>query len=88
MARPSYGERDPQAWAMQRSMKISAGQANRFGLIHMLGNVQEWVMDGGELRVLGGSYTDPIGECSASTARIHDGHAASDTGFRLVRELS
>jgi hypothetical protein len=54
----------------------------------MLGNVQEWVLEGGRLSAMGGSFSDPIGLCLATTARGHQGQGAADTGFRLVRELT
>lgn len=69
-------------------LPVSAGQVNEFGLLHMLGNVQEWVMNDTQLQVFGGAFTDPISECLVTTARVHDGQAAANTGFRLVRELS
>ncbi len=64
------------------------GQLNDFGLKNMLGNAQEWVLDGEKLSALGGSFADPIGMCVATTAREHNGEGAPDTGFRLVRELT
>ena len=66
----------------------SAGAANRYGLVNMLGNVQEWVYDGQRLEARGGAFSDPIQECVAQTARAHGGEADERTGFRLVRELS
>jgi len=64
------------------------GLLNDFGLKNMLGNVQEWALDGEVLNALGGSFADPIGMCVAGTAREHGGEPAPDTGFRLLRELS
>ena len=66
----------------------NAGLGNDFGLVHMLGNVQEWVMDAGDINVVGGAYADPIGECVAQTTKRHEGKPDSRTGFRLVREVS
>ena len=64
------------------------GLGNDFGLVHMLGNVQEWVLDDGELNAVGGSFSDPIRDCVVETTRTHAGEATQDTGFRLVREVS
>jgi hypothetical protein len=64
------------------------GQVNDYGLKNMLGNVQEWVLNGAELNALGGSFADPIGVCVAATVRAHGGEGELDTGFRLVRELT
>jgi formylglycine-generating enzyme required for sulfatase activity len=65
----------------------STGTANAFGLVNMLGNVQEWVIDSGTLKVAGGAYRDPIGECAVTTVKPHDGSADAVTGFRLVRDV-
>ena len=54
----------------------------------MLGNVQEWVIDGNDIRALGGAFSDLIQECVPQTARGHGGEADGSTGFRLVREIS
>lgn len=66
----------------------SSGQAGEFGLINALGNAQEWVLDGGKLRVAGGAFDDAIGDCVPTTVRDHQGRADAVTGFRLVREIS
>jgi formylglycine-generating enzyme required for sulfatase activity len=66
----------------------NTGQGNEFGLINMLGNVQEWVVDPDGISALGGAYSDPIQECVPQTARAHGGEADDSTGFRLVREIS
>ncbi|MGE0622953.1 MAG: bifunctional serine/threonine-protein kinase/formylglycine-generating enzyme family protein [Pseudomonadales bacterium] len=66
----------------------ATGAGNDFGLLNMLGNVQEWVLEEDGIYAVGGSYSDPIGACIAATERPHDGAPAADTGFRLVREIS
>jgi hypothetical protein len=64
------------------------GQANEFGLVNVLGNVQEWVLNLGRVQALGGGYKDPINKCVVQTARNHAGDPDEVTGFRLVREVS
>jgi hypothetical protein len=66
----------------------AAGSPNRFGLVNVLGNVQEWVLVAGELMAAGGAFRDPIAECAVETLRPHDGAADPATGFRLVREVT
>jgi hypothetical protein len=70
------------------AIAADSGASNEFGLKNMLGNIQEWVLDGEKIMAVGGAYNDPIGSCLAETARAHDGSPAADTGFRLVREVS
>ncbi|MDZ7669717.1 MAG: protein kinase [Gammaproteobacteria bacterium] len=64
------------------------GTPNPYGLVNALGNVQEWVMDGGELKAAGGAFRDPIADCRLDTLRNHDGQPDPVSGFRLVREVS
>jgi len=66
----------------------NTGASNEYGLVNMLGNVQEWVIDGNDIRALGGAFSDPIQDCVPQTARGHGGEADVSTGFRLVREIS
>ena len=76
---------------VQRGLALVAtasGQANEFGLVHILGNVQEWVLDQEGAWAVGGAYSDPIQQCVAQTVRPHEGKPDSVTGFRLVREVS
>jgi hypothetical protein len=67
---------------------VGTGSPNPFGLLNVLGNVQEWVVDGGGIKAAGGAYVDPIGECAVETLRDQLGVADAATGFRLVREVS
>lgn len=67
---------------------VGTGSPNPFGLVNVLGNVQEWVVDGGEVKAAGGAYRDPIAECAVTTLRPQQGVADATTGFRLVREVS
>ncbi len=67
---------------------VGTGTPNPHGLINVLGNVQEWVLDGEQLEVAGGAFRDPISQCAVDTLRPQSGGADPATGFRLVRELS
>jgi hypothetical protein len=66
----------------------ASGQANDYGLVNILGNVQEWVLDQERVFALGGAYSDPIEQCVSQTVRPHGGAPDAVTGFRLVREVS
>ncbi len=67
---------------------VGTGTPNPYGLVNMLGNVQEWVVDDGQLKAAGGAFRDPIAECVVATLREQHGEPDPATGFRLVRELS
>jgi hypothetical protein len=67
---------------------VGAGASSPLGLLNVLGNVQEWVIDDGVIKAAGGAFTDPIAACTVDTLRPHDGAPDSATGFRLVREVS
>jgi hypothetical protein len=91
------GTRDPnrncqvQLGNVHRGLKpvpAGTGSPNPFGLVNVLGNVQEWVLDDGQVKAAGGAFRDPIGECAVATLRADAGEADPATGFRLVREVS
>ena len=64
------------------------GTANDFGLVNMLGNLQEWVRDRDQLVAAGGHFDDPLDECLHDSQRPADGNSSVHTGLRLVRELT
>lgn len=65
---------------------IKAGKANGWGLKNYVGNVQEWVNDGGGTLAKGGSFSDQHSKCDISLQRPHNGSADESTGFRLILE--
>lgn len=71
-----------------KPVPAGTGTPNPFGLVNVLGNVQEWVLDDGQVKAAGGAFRDPIGDCAVATLRAADGAADPATGFRLVREVS
>jgi len=66
---------------------VTSGLPNSFGLVNLVGNVREWVSQDSALLAVGGSFKDPIAECSIHTSIPHDGRADAETGFRLIREI-
>ncbi|MFT5133740.1 MAG: serine/threonine protein kinase, partial [Gammaproteobacteria bacterium] len=65
---------------------VKSGQPNAWGLRNYIGNVQEWVEDGGGTLAAGGAYSDKCEKSEISLQRPHDGSADDTTGFRLVLE--
>ena len=63
---------------------VTSGQQNGWGLKNYIGNVQEWVIDGNNVKVRGGAYEDPHSKCDYSLEKPHNGQADDITGFRLV----
>lgn len=70
------------------AVPVTAGQPGEFGLLHAVGNVREWVLDSssGTAVAVGGSFADPLGDCTLETI-ADPGVADAQTGFRLLREL-
>ncbi len=67
---------------------VSTGAPNAYGLVNVLGNVQEWVVDADQLKAAGGGFRDPIAVCAVTTLRSQSGEPDPTTGFRLVREVT
>ena len=74
-------------WGGKSPVDVRAGSENSLGLVNALGNAREWVRDGEQLLVAGGSYRDAPSECVAEHVEKHDGRADPFTGFRVVREV-
>ena len=68
-------------------VNIETGQANGWGLVNYVGNVQEWVLGSDGLEAVGGSYRDPLSLCSVDLVRPSNGAADPLTGFRVGRNL-
>ena len=68
-------------------MKVNTGRGNSFGVVNYSGNVQEWVIDNGELAAAGSHHRDPMSRCTLDSLRAHDGSADAMTGFRVVRTI-
>lgn len=72
----------------QELLRVSVGQQNNWGLVNMIGNVQELVYARGkQLKAVGGSYQDDMQDCNVKTIRNHSGQADGYTGFRVVRNI-
>jgi serine/threonine protein kinase len=66
---------------------VRTGEANGWGLQNVVGNAREWVVDGGNVRVRGGSFEDSFDSCEISLQVPHNGQPDAVTSFRLVREV-
>jgi serine/threonine protein kinase len=66
---------------------VQSGRPNNWGLMNVIGNVQEWVVDGsGSVLARGGAFNDSINNCEIATERQHGGNADERTGFRVLLE--
>lgn len=68
------------------TVSVRSGNSNGWGLKNYIGNVQEWVVDGGATLVKGGAFTDAHAKCEISLERPHSGAPDEITGLRLLRE--
>ena len=68
-------------------VSAKSGKKNAWGLRNYIGNAQEWVMNGGQVLVMGGAHTDAMTICDINLQKSHSGSADKITGFRVVRKL-
>ncbi len=68
------------------TVSVVTGQQNGWGLKNYIGNVQEWVKDGENIKARGGAFEDSFSNCDISLERPHNGGADNTTGFRLILE--
>ena len=73
-------------------LNVDNGKPNAQGVVNIVGNVQEWVLDAdNQLYAVGGSIETPMQRCLKNFMQLrqkHSGKADKLTGFRLVRDLS
>ena len=69
------------------SVKSGKKNANKWGLVNYVGNVQELVENNGKLFVRGGHYQTKYVECQVNFVKTHHGRADKYTGFRWLRQL-
>ena len=62
--------------------------SNRFGVVHILGNVREMVKGQDAYLALGDTRRSSDGRCLLRTSEALDPQGDGSTGFRLVREVS
>ena len=68
------------------TVSVRSGNSNGWGVKNYIGNVQEWVVDGGATLAKGGAFTDAHAKCEIALERPHSGAPDQITGLRLLRE--
>ena len=68
------------------TVSVRSGNSNGWGVKNYIGNVQEWVVDGGSTLAKGGAFTDAHAKCEIALERPHSGAPDEITGLRLLRE--
>jgi formylglycine-generating enzyme required for sulfatase activity len=71
------------------SLRVAGGSFNDWGLYNVVGNAQEWAIDGATLVAAGGQHTDRLADnaCSIQAKVTHKGAGNATTGFRLIRVI-
>lgn len=70
------------------TVAVTAGAQNAFGLLNVVGNVQEWVVGAdGQFQAAGGSFADPLASCTTDILQAAPVVLDNTAGFRLVRRL-
>ncbi|NKC01125.1 MAG: protein kinase [Pseudomonadales bacterium] len=70
------------------ALEVENGNPNALGLVHVLGNASEIVVDASGYSAVGGDFGDPIDQCLRISAKKLGSTPGERTGFRLVREVS
>ncbi|WP_101760300.1 SUMF1/EgtB/PvdO family nonheme iron enzyme [Oceanicoccus sp. KOV_DT_Chl] len=70
-------------------LRVAGGGFNDWGLYNVVGNVQEWTVDGASIAAAGGRHTDRLADvaCTVDYKEAHSGRPDAVTGFRLVRGI-
>ena len=71
----------------QEPVGVNVGKANGWGLVNLVGNVQEWALKAEQVYVMGGSHDEAIRRCTVKANSPHQGAADKLTGLRVVRTL-
>ncbi|WP_198264890.1 formylglycine-generating enzyme family protein [sulfur-oxidizing endosymbiont of Gigantopelta aegis] len=69
-------------------LAANTGQSNPWGLMNVVGNAREFVVDGGNTVARGGAHIDPIKDCSVNKKLDNIASGDQYTGFRIVRAIN
>jgi hypothetical protein len=70
------------------SLEVDNGAPNALGLVHVLGNASEIVLDASGYTEVDGEYVDSIDRCLNIWVKEFGPSPSQGAGFRLVREVS
>ncbi len=71
----------------QNMLTANTGQSNPWGIMNIIGNAREFVMDNTVTSARGGAHIDAIKDCTIDNKQSNIAQGDSYTGFRVVREV-
>ena len=72
----------------QNLLAANTGQSNPWGIMNIVGNAREFVVDNTQTMARGGAYVDSIKDCTLKHRQLNIAQGDSSTGFRVVREIN
>ncbi len=72
----------------QNLLAANTGQSNPWGIMNIIGNASEYVIDNNQTIVRGGSYQDSIKDCTIEYMQKNVAQGNSSTGFRVIRLIN
>jgi tetratricopeptide (TPR) repeat protein len=72
----------------QNLLAANTGQSNPWGIMNIVGNAREFVVDNTKTMARGGAYVDSIKDCTLNHRQLNIAQGDSSTGFRIVREIN
>ncbi|MCW8932449.1 MAG: protein kinase [Gammaproteobacteria bacterium] len=72
----------------QNLLSANTGQSNPWGIMNIVGNAREFVIDQSKTIARGGAYNDSINNCTVDSKQTNIGSGDIATGFRVIRMIN